>query len=335
MVADDAPNPAALVGLLAEDARLRVVAALALGTAKPDDLLAVSGLSGRDLGLALRRLEKGGLVTIADGQVMLNAEVFKASARAAAPEEEPEDHGAADPREAAVLRTFVRGGRLLQMPVVAGKRRIVLEHIAAVFEPGVRYAEREVNAILRAWFDDYAALRRYLVDGGLLAREAGEYWRIGGWVADIPPAPAPPAPALPETRVSRLAAHALLRDGDAVLLTRIAAGRRLPGAWHLPGGMVEFGETPAEAVVREVREETGLSVRLTALLTADSQVTEYDRDGRHVVQHNVALVYEAEITGGALGVIEVDGSTDAVQWWPVDEVAALPTTQVVRTTLGL
>jgi hypothetical protein len=60
------------------------------------------------------------------------------------------------------------------------KRRIVLEHIAAAFEPGVRYPEREVDAILRAWHPDHAALRRYLVDEELLARDGGVYWRIGG-----------------------------------------------------------------------------------------------------------------------------------------------------------
>jgi len=51
-----------------------------------------------------------------------------------------------------------------------------------VFEPGVKYPERDVNAILRAWHDDHAALRRYLVDEGLLDREGGQYWRSGGYV---------------------------------------------------------------------------------------------------------------------------------------------------------
>ena len=49
-------------------------------------------------------------------------------------------------------------------------------------EPGVRYPEREVNALLAVWHPDVAALRRYLVDEGLLTREAGVYWRSGGWV---------------------------------------------------------------------------------------------------------------------------------------------------------
>lgn len=56
------------------------------------------------------------------------------------------------------------------------------ERIAIKFEPGVRYDEREVNAIVGRFFNDYASLRRYLVDGGFLARERGEYWRTGGRV---------------------------------------------------------------------------------------------------------------------------------------------------------
>jgi hypothetical protein len=58
----------------------------------------------------------------------------------------------------------------------------VLEHLARVFEPGVRYPEREVNALLAVWHADVAALRRYLVDEGLLTRRAGLYWRSGGYV---------------------------------------------------------------------------------------------------------------------------------------------------------
>jgi len=46
----------------------------------------------------------------------------------------------------------------------------------------VRYPEAQVNDVLRGYHDDFAALRRYLVDEGLLSREGGLYWRTGGWV---------------------------------------------------------------------------------------------------------------------------------------------------------
>lgn len=80
----------------------------------------------------------------------------------------------------AVLGRFIRDGRLVTMPARQRNRRLVLEHLALAFEPGVRYPEREVNAVLRAWHEDYAALRRYLVDEELLGRADGEYWRTGG-----------------------------------------------------------------------------------------------------------------------------------------------------------
>ena len=87
-----------------------------------------------------------------------------------------------DPGTAAVFRAFFVQGRLQTMPAKRSKRLIVLDHIARTFEPGVRYAETEVNAFLRAFHADYAMLRRYLVDEGFLTRDHGIYWRSGGGV---------------------------------------------------------------------------------------------------------------------------------------------------------
>ena len=86
-----------------------------------------------------------------------------------------------------LVARFMPEGVLRSMPAKHAKRHVLLVHIAQRFEPGRRYPETEVDAILRAVTDDGAAdhvsLRRYLVDAGLLAREAGEYWRSGGWVS--------------------------------------------------------------------------------------------------------------------------------------------------------
>lgn len=94
-----------------------------------------------------------------------------------APPEEPLDP---DRARAAVLHAFIREGRLVAIPASRGKRSVILEHIVAMFEPGVKYPEREVDTMLRAWHPDYVSLRRYLVDELLLAREDGVYWRTGG-----------------------------------------------------------------------------------------------------------------------------------------------------------
>jgi hypothetical protein len=81
-----------------------------------------------------------------------------------------------------ILQRFFRNGRLLSVPRQRAKRRVVLDHLASSFEPGVRYSESAVNDILGKVYDDYVGLRRYLIDDGFLAREAGIYWRSGGSV---------------------------------------------------------------------------------------------------------------------------------------------------------
>jgi hypothetical protein len=87
-----------------------------------------------------------------------------------------------DPARLSVLLGCFRDGKLVYLPEKFGKRLIVLEEVAQSFEPGVRYAEAEVNLMLRDLYPDYAALRRYLVDSAFLSREDGFYWRSGGTV---------------------------------------------------------------------------------------------------------------------------------------------------------
>jgi hypothetical protein len=78
------------------------------------------------------------------------------------------------------LRGYLRDGAIDAIPAKRAKRRLLLAEIAQVFEPGVRYSERQVNDMLRALHPDFAALRRYLVDEQLMDRAGGEYWRMGG-----------------------------------------------------------------------------------------------------------------------------------------------------------
>ncbi|MDQ2838194.1 MAG: DUF2087 domain-containing protein [Actinomycetota bacterium] len=88
----------------------------------------------------------------------------------------------ADPALRKVLRTFLVDGRLPIMPRSGTKRTMLLGYLATAFEPGLRYTEPEVNQIVAVWHPDVAALRRYLIDAGLLARQDGLYWRSGGWL---------------------------------------------------------------------------------------------------------------------------------------------------------
>jgi hypothetical protein len=170
-------KPDALCGLLAEPERLSAFAAVVLGAGSPSEVAERAGLAARDAISALRRLEQGGLVSTVEGRLVAHVTVFKDAIREYAEPPAPLDP---DRERDGVLRSFVRAGRLVQFPTNRRKLRIVLEHIATCFEPGVKYPERAVDGILRAWHDDYASLRRSLVDEELLSRDKGIYWRTGG-----------------------------------------------------------------------------------------------------------------------------------------------------------
>jgi hypothetical protein len=185
---DEVPAPRELLALLAEPDRLRAVAAVALGATTLAEVAERAGLEPRAAARALSRLVAGGLL---DGEAGKGYRVrTEALRRVAIPppgeatqDEEPED---------AVLRRFISKGRLLAMPAARGKRLVVLDHLAGLFEPGRRYPEPEVNELLKRYHPDYAMLRRYLVDDGFLdredepapsgARSVKVYWRTGGSV---------------------------------------------------------------------------------------------------------------------------------------------------------
>ena len=80
------------------------------------------------------------------------------------------------------LRRYVRDGRDLGYARQArGQVCSCSTRSRRRFEPGRRYQELVVNEILKAFYDDHAALRRYLIDEGLLSRTPdGTYWRSGG-----------------------------------------------------------------------------------------------------------------------------------------------------------
>jgi ADP-ribose pyrophosphatase YjhB (NUDIX family) len=129
-------------------------------------------------------------------------------------------------------------------------------------------------------------------------------------------------------RRQRVAAYVVVGRADDVLLARWT-GPRGP-EWTLPGGGLDFGEDPADAAVREVREETGYTVRLDRLLFVNS----FRRDLPDVPIdfHAIQIVYAGTVIGGDL-CHEVDGSTDMAAWYPRAEVAAL--TRVPLVDLGL
>ncbi|MEZ5225264.1 MAG: DUF2087 domain-containing protein [Acidimicrobiales bacterium] len=172
-----------LVGLLAEPDRRRVVAAMVLGAIALDDIATTAGIATRTAIDALHRLADAGLVESgAEDSWILIEGAFKQAARAARPTGDPTAHADEPDDRRRVLEVAFRDGKLAQWPAKRTKRLVVLDHLAQRFEPGVRYSERQVNALLRPVDDDTSTMRRYLVDEGFLDRADGEYWRSGGTV---------------------------------------------------------------------------------------------------------------------------------------------------------
>jgi hypothetical protein len=173
-------DAAAIVGLLADDTRRRVVAALELGATTVDEVMTATGLGAAEVARAAGRLAEQGLVVQADGSLYVLGEAFRRAARQALARPPSDEHADAPADVRKVLAAFVVDGRIVSIPTSRAKRRILLDWLAQDFEPGRRYRETMVDLVLGKRHADTAALRRYLVDEDFLAREAGEYWRIGG-----------------------------------------------------------------------------------------------------------------------------------------------------------
>lgn len=139
-------------------------------------------------------------------------------------------------------------------------------------------------------------------------------------------------------RRQRLAVKAVIRRDDTILLARLSSYAVESGRWTLPGGGVDHGESPEEALVREIREETGLTATPGMLLGVnDKHLTGNAPDGRLEDFHAVNLVYAAQVADGEPRVEEVEGTTDAVAWVPLADIESgtVQVTELVRFALSL
>ena len=123
-----------------------------------------------------------------------------------------------------------------------------------------------------------------------------------------------------ERRV-RIGVYGIAVDGSDLLLTQLSSRERDSGRWTLPGGGMDFGETPHETLLREFHEETGLVPSIGDVVDVLSFLP---RPDLQVIQ----MVFEVEARGEP-AVIEVDGSTVDVRWVPTHEVGGLPTVPLV------
>jgi ADP-ribose pyrophosphatase YjhB (NUDIX family) len=115
---------------------------------------------------------------------------------------------------------------------------------------------------------------------------------------------------------------ALIFDDDKRILLIERGGEPLKGWWSLPGGVLETGETLADGVRREVREETGLIVEPEQMIEVFERIMR-DAEGRPEY-HYVLIDYICRITGGTLN--PADDCADA-RWTSRQDCGALKITE--------
>jgi hypothetical protein len=168
---------------LADESRLKIIGLLATRERSVEELATTLRLKPPTVSHHLATLREIGLVSMrADGTTHLyrfQRERLRELNRRLAPEKLaiPDDEDG-DAWERKVLADFTDQGRLKAMPAGETKRLVILRWFARKFEPGRRYSELEVNAIIAEFINDYASVRRYLVDHQFMDRKAGLYWRV-------------------------------------------------------------------------------------------------------------------------------------------------------------
>jgi 8-oxo-dGTP pyrophosphatase MutT (NUDIX family) len=143
-----------------------------------------------------------------------------------------------------------------------------------------------------------------------------------------------------EAEWRRVAAYVLCRDDEGrILLTRfVHAGHPDSGKWTMPGGGMDWGESPIETAKRELEEETGLHAELGLIVGVFSRWYDAEETMSGKAGHVIGIVYEGRNPHGVLRTefaSDPDNTTDAAAWFTLDEARTLPHVGLVAYCLQL
>ncbi len=176
------PEVLSFVKAMASAERLRIVGLISQGPKRAVEIADALGVHPSDVTRHLEQLTASSVVHEADGLYVLDEQAIESLARGQfegkRPIYESEDE---DDDVRKVLKNYLKAdGTLKQIPPMGNKLLVILNFIVDVFDFDTNYTEKEVNTILRRFHLDTAALRRYLVDHGLMARDSygTKYWRV-------------------------------------------------------------------------------------------------------------------------------------------------------------
>jgi predicted DNA-binding protein YlxM (UPF0122 family) len=171
--------------VLADEKRLQIIGLLARQDYSVEEMAAILNLSSATVSHHLNRLVKAGLVKAKAEQhyhvYSLELQVLRDKAQQILSEarlQETAEDLDLDAYDRKVLHDYMEEGRLRSIPHQWKKRQVILRYLVKQFEWDRRYPEREVNEIISRTHDDFATLRRELIDNRLMAREREVYWRI-------------------------------------------------------------------------------------------------------------------------------------------------------------
>ncbi|HEY7930881.1 MAG TPA: NUDIX domain-containing protein [Acidimicrobiales bacterium] len=132
-------------------------------------------------------------------------------------------------------------------------------------------------------------------------------------------------------QLTTVRAYGILVHDERVVLVRASNPAIDPPLWWLPGGGIDFAESPEEALAREFVEETGLVVGEPQLCDVLSDVRRRPNGDKI---HTVRVIYRVSLMGGQLR-DEVEGTTDRAQWFSLRELDQLNLAQYTRHALSV